>query len=157
MENPDFQRIGAASGSRGRMSQLFFHCGLLAPRTVSPGSSQYPFVSENWTGGASRTSTHPSMFVRPTSWLGSDPDTIWWAEIATTDGRREAPHYPSKLAREGDIRNLVSCNGIVDRGDGRGGFSLTALILGILEMLTTAVLFIVLFCAALLFQVFRAG
>ncbi len=68
----------------------------------------------------------PSMFVRPTSWLGSDPDTIWWAEIATTDGRREAPHYPSKLAREGGIRNLVSCNGIVDRGDGRGGFSLAS-------------------------------
>jgi hypothetical protein len=32
----------------------------------------------------------------------------------------KAPHYPSKLAREGRIRNLVSCFGIEDRGDGGG-------------------------------------
>jgi hypothetical protein len=30
------------------------------------------------------------------------------------------------LAREGGIRNLVSCYGIVDRADGRGGFSLAS-------------------------------
>jgi hypothetical protein len=30
------------------------------------------------------------------------------------------PHYPSKLAREGRIRNLVPNFGIEDRGDGGG-------------------------------------
>jgi hypothetical protein len=30
------------------------------------------------------------------------------------------PHYPSKLAREGGIRNLVPNFGIADRGDGGG-------------------------------------
>jgi CoA-transferase family III len=68
----------------------------------------------------------PSMFTRPTSWPDSEPDTIWWSDTATTERPSEAPHYPSKLAREGGIRNLVSCYGIVDRGDGRGGFSLAS-------------------------------
>ena len=38
-------------------SQLSFHCALLDPRTTSTGSCQKGLVSENFTGGASRTSS----------------------------------------------------------------------------------------------------
>jgi crotonobetainyl-CoA:carnitine CoA-transferase CaiB-like acyl-CoA transferase len=75
--------------------------------------------------GSSVAFSHtPSMFVHPTSWPDSDPDTIAWMDIP--DKPQEAQHYPSKLAREGGIRNLVSCYGIEDRGDGGGGFSLAS-------------------------------
>ncbi len=70
----------------------------------------------------------PSMAVRPTNWPGTYPDTIGWA-AANGDGPPNVPHYPSKLARNGGIRNLVSCYGIVDRADGRGGFSLASKLL----------------------------
>jgi crotonobetainyl-CoA:carnitine CoA-transferase CaiB-like acyl-CoA transferase len=66
----------------------------------------------------------PSMAMIPSNWPGTTPDTVQWTEVAPSDQPPIALHYPSKLAREGGIRNLVSCNGIVDRGDGRGGFSL---------------------------------
>jgi len=36
------------------------------------------------------------------------------------------PHYPSKLAREGGIRNLLPTYGIQDRGDGQGGLGLAS-------------------------------
>jgi crotonobetainyl-CoA:carnitine CoA-transferase CaiB-like acyl-CoA transferase len=66
----------------------------------------------------------PSMALRPTSWPGTDPDTIGWTEEAAGKRPPKVPHYPSKLAREGRIRNLVSCFGIEDRGDGGGVVSL---------------------------------
>ena len=66
----------------------------------------------------------PSMALRPTSWPGTDPDTTGWTEKPAGDAPPKAPHYPSKLAREGRIRNLVSCFGIEDRGDGGGVVSL---------------------------------
>ncbi len=66
----------------------------------------------------------PSMFVHPTHWPGSHPDTITWSPVPTAEPA--VPHYPSKLARTGGIRALVSCNGIEDRGDGGGGFSLAS-------------------------------
>jgi crotonobetainyl-CoA:carnitine CoA-transferase CaiB-like acyl-CoA transferase len=61
----------------------------------------------------------PSMALRPPSWPGTDPDMIGWSQ-KLPDAPPKAPHYPSKLAREGRIRNLVSCFGIEDRGDGGG-------------------------------------
>jgi hypothetical protein len=36
------------------------------------------------------------------------------------------PHYPSKLAREGGIRNFFPNFGIEDRGDGGGVVSLVS-------------------------------
>jgi crotonobetainyl-CoA:carnitine CoA-transferase CaiB-like acyl-CoA transferase len=68
----------------------------------------------------------PSMAVWPTNWPGTYPDTTGWTESPAGDAPPKLPHYASKLAREGGIRNLVSCYGIVDRGDGRGGFSLAS-------------------------------
>jgi crotonobetainyl-CoA:carnitine CoA-transferase CaiB-like acyl-CoA transferase len=77
--------------------------------------------------GSSVAFSHtPSMFMRPTSWPDSHPDTIVWTDITSADPVDTATHYPSKLAREGGIRNLVSCYGIEDRGDGGGGFSLAS-------------------------------
>ena len=61
----------------------------------------------------------PSMALRPTSWPGTDPDTIGWTQ-KVPEVSPKVPHYPSKLARQGRIRNLVSCFGIEDRGDGGG-------------------------------------
>ena len=62
----------------------------------------------------------PSFALRPPAWPGTDPDTIGWTANAAGDAPPQVPHYPSKLAREGRIRNLVSCFGIEDRGDGGG-------------------------------------
>ena len=59
------------------------------------------------------------MALRPTSWLGSDPDTIGWTANPGA-APPQLPHYPSKLAHEGGIRNLVPNFGIEDRGDGGG-------------------------------------
>jgi crotonobetainyl-CoA:carnitine CoA-transferase CaiB-like acyl-CoA transferase len=67
----------------------------------------------------------PSMALCPTNWPSTHPDTIGWAD-ASDEGQPETPHYPSKLAREGGIRNLVPSYGIEDRGDGGGGLSLAS-------------------------------
>jgi crotonobetainyl-CoA:carnitine CoA-transferase CaiB-like acyl-CoA transferase len=68
----------------------------------------------------------PSMALRPVSWPGRDSDMTGWSETVVGNTPRALPHYPSRLAREGGIRNFVSSYGIVDRGDGRGGFSLAS-------------------------------
>jgi CoA-transferase family III len=62
----------------------------------------------------------PSMAVRVPAWPGTDPDTTGWTANPAGDGPPQVPHYPSKLAREGRIRNLVPNFGIEDRGDGGG-------------------------------------
>jgi CoA-transferase family III len=62
----------------------------------------------------------PSMSLRPPSWPGSDPDTIGWTVNPAGDAPPQVPHYPSKLVREGRIRNFVPNFGIEDRGDGGG-------------------------------------
>jgi hypothetical protein len=67
----------------------------------------------------------PSMALCPTNWPSTHPDTIGWTD-ASDEGQPEMPHYPSKLAREGGIRNLVPSYGIEDRGDGGGGLSLAS-------------------------------
>jgi len=41
-----------------------------------------------------------------------------WDKTGTHARTDVPPHFPSKVAREGDIRNLVPCHGIEDRGDG---------------------------------------
>jgi crotonobetainyl-CoA:carnitine CoA-transferase CaiB-like acyl-CoA transferase len=75
----------------------------------------------------------PSMAIRPTNYPGTDPDTIGWTEPSANGSAPKLPHYPSRWAREGAIRNLVSCYGIEDRGDGKsspvnfiGGLSLAS-------------------------------
>jgi hypothetical protein len=62
----------------------------------------------------------PSMALRPPSWPGTDPDTIGWTANPAGDAPPQLPHYPSKLLREGRIRNFVPNFGIEDRGDGGG-------------------------------------
>ena len=62
----------------------------------------------------------PSMAVRAPAWPGTDPDTIGWTANPAGDAPPQVPHYPSKVAREGRIRNLVPNFGIEDRGDGGG-------------------------------------
>jgi len=62
----------------------------------------------------------PSMALRPPSWPGTAPDTIGWTTNPAGDGPPQVPHYPSKLVREGRIRNFVPNFGIEDRGDGGG-------------------------------------
>jgi crotonobetainyl-CoA:carnitine CoA-transferase CaiB-like acyl-CoA transferase len=62
----------------------------------------------------------PSMALRPPAWPGTDPDTIGWTADPAGDGPPQVPHYPSKLVREGRIRNFVPNFGIEDRGDGGG-------------------------------------
>jgi crotonobetainyl-CoA:carnitine CoA-transferase CaiB-like acyl-CoA transferase len=85
-----------------------------------------PFGEFTRLGSSVAFSHTPSMFMRHTSWPDSHPDTIVWTDTTAPDPVHTAPHYPSKLAREGGIRNLVSCYGIEDRGDGGGGFSLAS-------------------------------
>jgi crotonobetainyl-CoA:carnitine CoA-transferase CaiB-like acyl-CoA transferase len=62
----------------------------------------------------------PSMAQSPPAWPGTYPDTIGWTAGPACDGPPQVPHYPSKLAREGGIRNLVPNFGIEDRADGGG-------------------------------------
>jgi hypothetical protein len=62
----------------------------------------------------------PSFALRAPAWPGSDPDTIGWTANGAGDGPPQVPHYPSKLVREGRIRNFVPNFGIEDRGDGGG-------------------------------------
>jgi hypothetical protein len=66
----------------------------------------------------------PSMLIVPTSIPGTYPDTTIWS--ADTDKEEQVPHVPSRIAREGRIRNLVPGHGIEDRGDGGGGLSLAS-------------------------------
>jgi len=68
----------------------------------------------------------PSMALRAPAWPGTDPDTIGWTTNPAGDAPPQVPHYPSKLAREGRIRNLVPNFGIEDRGDGGGVVSLVS-------------------------------
>jgi crotonobetainyl-CoA:carnitine CoA-transferase CaiB-like acyl-CoA transferase len=62
----------------------------------------------------------PSMSLRPPAWPGTDPDTIGWTANPAGNAPPEVPHYPSKLVREGRIRNFAPNLGIEDRGDGGG-------------------------------------
>jgi hypothetical protein len=68
----------------------------------------------------------PSMAQRAPAWPGTHPDTIGWTADPAGDGPPNMPHYPSKLAREGGIRNFVPNFGIEDRGDGGGIVGLTS-------------------------------
>lgn len=72
-----------------------------------------------------RFSHTPSFAWRPAPYPGTDFDTVGWtANVADT--APEVPHYPSKVVREGMIRNLVPNFGLEDRGDGGGVVSLVA-------------------------------
>jgi crotonobetainyl-CoA:carnitine CoA-transferase CaiB-like acyl-CoA transferase len=62
----------------------------------------------------------PSFALLPPAWPGTYPDTTGFTANPAGDGPPQVPHYPSKLAREGRIRNLVPNFGIEDRGDGGG-------------------------------------
>ena len=62
----------------------------------------------------------PSMALRPPAWPGTHPDTIGWTANPAGDGPPQVPHYPSKLVREGRIRNFVPNFGVEDRGDSGG-------------------------------------
>lgn len=66
----------------------------------------------------------PSYVTRPTDWPGTSLDTSAWGAVPTA--KDELPHAPSTMARSGQIRNLVPCHGIEDRGDGGGGLSLAS-------------------------------
>jgi CoA-transferase family III len=68
----------------------------------------------------------PSMALRPTTLPGTDPDTIGWTANPAGNAPPQVPHYPSKVAREGRIRNLVPNFGVEDRGDGGGVVSLAS-------------------------------
>jgi len=68
----------------------------------------------------------PSMALRPPAWPGTDPDTIGWTANPAGDGPPQVPQYPSKLVREGRIRNFVPNFGIEDRGDGGGDVGLVS-------------------------------
>ena len=70
-------------------------------------------------------SATPSMFALPPGLPGSDPDTTGWGFLDTA-APLEPVHFPSRLAREGLIRNFLSTHGIEDRGDGGGGVSLAS-------------------------------
>jgi len=64
----------------------------------------------------------PSFALRPAPYPGTDPDTIGWN--AHPDGPPEVTHYPSKLVRDGLIRNFVPNFGLEDRCDGGGVVSM---------------------------------
>jgi crotonobetainyl-CoA:carnitine CoA-transferase CaiB-like acyl-CoA transferase len=76
-------------------------------------------------GSAVEFSHIPSYAERPTSWPGTDPDTIGWTPVANFTPVN-ITHYPSKLAREGGIRNHIVSFGIEDRGDGGGVLGLAS-------------------------------
>src|SRR5262249_4558367 len=76
-------------------------------------------------GSAVEFSHIPSYAERPTSWPGTDPDTIGWTPVETFTPVN-VTHYPSKLAREGGIRNHLVSYGIEDRGDGGGVLGLAS-------------------------------
>lgn len=72
--------------------------------------------------------SHTPSWVRQAPGIpGVDPDTTGWDDPAAFKTEPpELPHYPSRIARDGGIRNLVSSYGIEDRGDGGGGMSLAS-------------------------------
>lgn len=76
-------------------------------------------------GSAVEFSHIPSYAERPTSWPGTDPDTIGWTPVESFTPVN-VTHYPSKLAREGGIRNHIVSYGIEDRGDGGGVLGLAS-------------------------------
>ena len=63
---------------------------------------------------------YPVDGAAPALLAGIDPDTIGWTANPAGDAPPQVPHYPSKLVREGRIRNFVPNFGIEDRGDGGG-------------------------------------
>lgn len=66
----------------------------------------------------------PSKAYLPTSLPGTSPrDTTWFPKVDTSRESTDLPHYPSKLAREGGLVDLISTHGIEDRGDGKGKVS----------------------------------
>ena len=67
----------------------------------------------------------PGGFDLPTNLPGTSPDTTGWEQPHARETHR-LRHVPSRLAREGLIRNLVVGHGIEDRGDGGGGLSLAS-------------------------------
>jgi crotonobetainyl-CoA:carnitine CoA-transferase CaiB-like acyl-CoA transferase len=67
----------------------------------------------------------PEMPLLPPGLPGIDPDSTRWAG-PSDDGLGMILHRPSRLAREGLIRNLIPGHGIEDRGDGGGLFSLAS-------------------------------
>lgn len=68
----------------------------------------------------------PSFALHPTNWPGTSPDTIGWSTSPVDDAAAPVTHCPSRMARKSEIRNLVPCYGIEDRGDGGGGLSLAS-------------------------------
>ncbi|MGO9506250.1 MAG: hypothetical protein ACLPXZ_02510 [Mycobacterium sp.] len=68
----------------------------------------------------------PSFALHPTNWPGTSPDSIGWPTHPVDGDAPQVTHYPSRMARENAIRNLVPCYGIEDRGDGGGGLSLVS-------------------------------
>lgn len=68
----------------------------------------------------------PQMPLLPPSLPGIDPDSTDWMANPSNDGPGRLPHRPSRLAREGLIRNLIPGHGIEDRGDGGGLLSLAS-------------------------------
>lgn len=78
----------------------------------------------------------PSMTLLPPSLPGAHPDTTTWADNQHHFGLPELPHLPSRMARDGLIRNFISSHGIEDRGDGGGLLSLASKSLFTLAMAT---------------------
>jgi hypothetical protein len=68
----------------------------------------------------------PPMPLLPPGLPGIDPDSTTWMANPLGNGPGSVLHRPSRLAREGLIRNLIAGHGIEDRGDGGGIFSLAS-------------------------------
>jgi crotonobetainyl-CoA:carnitine CoA-transferase CaiB-like acyl-CoA transferase len=64
----------------------------------------------------------PSHVHRHPTLMNSMPDTTGWDDVPSA--APQVPHYPSKLAQQGEIYGLVECFGIEDRSDGGGIMSL---------------------------------
>ena len=85
-----------------------------------------PYGTFTRLGPAVAFSHSPSMFLLPTAFPATSPDTTGWTSDGIADFLPRLPHVPSLFAKEGRIRNLVEGFGIEDRGDGGGGFSLAS-------------------------------
>ncbi|WP_201313127.1 CoA transferase [Dyella sp. EPa41] len=69
----------------------------------------------------------PSWVRQAPSIPGVDPDTTGWDTPSSYEQTTfDIPHFPSRMVREGRIRNFLSSYGIEDRGDGGGGMSLAS-------------------------------
>jgi crotonobetainyl-CoA:carnitine CoA-transferase CaiB-like acyl-CoA transferase len=62
----------------------------------------------------------PSFAALAPAWPGTYRDTTEFTANPAGDAPPQVPHYPSKLVREGRIRNFAPNFGIEDRGDGGG-------------------------------------